>query len=253
MIRTTFAATGVCALFTAVLAAQTTPAQPTQQPTPGRNDAPQNVTMTGCLKPWDASTMGAPMTTPGAAKPGGEAGMTGATTAQQFVLTNAMPGPAAAPMPTGSASGTPTPPSGGAAMGAHSTYLLKAQSASVDLAGHVGHKVELTGTVAMDANRGMGAKPGAMGTTGATDPRGAMGTTPGANPTTPGATTTPAPGTTRTPGMPGATPTMPGATTPGTATTPGAAGGAMAQQHGGMTGQSTFTVTALKMIDKTCS
>ena len=43
------------------------------------------------------------------------------------------------------------PPTGGApAAGGHSTYLLKAASTAVDLAGHLDHRVELTGTLAPD-------------------------------------------------------------------------------------------------------
>lgn len=241
MNRTTFAATGVCALFTAVLSAQTSPAQPASA---GRTDAAQNVTMTGCLKPWDASTMGAPMT--GGASSSGQGGGMAAGTAgdKQYVLTNASSGAGTTAMPTGSASGTPAPSSAGGgntAMGAHSTYLLKAQSGSVNLAAHVGHKVEVTGTLAMDASKSMGATHGAAGATGSAGSMGASGSTGAAG---------------STPSTSGSTPTSgAGATadrTAATGTTAGAASG-MAQQHGGMTGNSTFTVTALKMIDKTCS
>lgn len=186
MMRTTLTATGVCALITAALSAQTPTAQP-------RVDGPQNMTMTGCLKAWDASTMGAP--------PPADSRSAGATTAPPYVLTNASNGPAAPPMPTGSPTGTPTTPAvSGGGLGAHSTYLLKAQTAAVDLAAHAGHQVEVTGTLAVEPVKGMA--------------------------------TTPAPS-----GRP---------TPPATGTTP-------ATQHAGMTTNATFTITALKMIDKTCS
>lgn len=202
MIRTTLAASGVCALVTVALSAQTTPAP---SATPSRMDMPQTMTLTGCLKPWDASTMGAPAAA--------ERGMAAATTAQQYVLTNAEQGPATTPTPAGTTAGSPTPPSGGgSAMGAHSTYLLKAQTPSVNFASHVGHKVEVTGTLAMDKAKSMGE----MGS-------GATGTTPA----------------------------MPGTPATGTSATPGSATTGM--QHGAMTDKSAFTVTALKMIDKTCS
>ncbi len=52
------------------------------------------------------------------------------------------------------------PPSGGApASGGHSTYLLKPASPTVNLASHLDHRVELTGTLATDHGAATPAAP----------------------------------------------------------------------------------------------
>jgi len=113
-----------------------------QSPAPARPGHPaevqaQSVTLTGCLKAWDASTMGPP-----------PAAM--ATAAPVLVLTeaeNAATAPGAPPPVADPAK----PPSGGApASGGHSTYLLKPASPTVNLASHLDHRVELSGTLATD-------------------------------------------------------------------------------------------------------
>lgn len=211
MIRTTFAACGVFAIVTGVMSAQTpTQTKPTMTP-PDRPETPQTMTLTGCLKPWDATTMGA-------ASGVGETGTSRPDSSPQFVLTNAAY--AAAPVVGATTPGTSMPSTTGTpAMGAHSTYLLKAQSASVNLAAHVNHKVEVTGTMAIEVS-----KP--MGTGTSTAPASAAAT--GASPAT-------------------------GTSTTGTTTTRPSSGDATRHPSGTSPVKTAFTVTALKMIDKTCS
>lgn len=81
------------------------------------------VTLTGCIKPWEGSTMGTPPA----------ATTTGSAAAREYVLTGAEP--SAAPEKTATADAQ-----------AHSTYLLKT-APPVDLAQHVNHKVEVAGTL----------------------------------------------------------------------------------------------------------
>ena len=75
------------------------------------------VTLTGCIKPWEGSTMGAPPA----------ATTTGSAAAREYVLTGAEP--SAAPEKTATADAQ-----------AHSTYLLKT-APPVDLAQHVSRAV----------------------------------------------------------------------------------------------------------------
>ena len=97
----------------------------------------QSLTLTGCVKAWDASTMGPP---PAAMD----------TAAPVLVLTEAE-NAASAASGAPSAADPAKPPSGGApATGGHSTYLLKPASPTVTLASHLDHRVELTGTLATD-------------------------------------------------------------------------------------------------------
>lgn len=111
------------------------------QPQPTPAEAPRPVVMSGCLNAWDGKMSSAP--TPEMPTP--------ASAPAQFVLTNAVEEPAAtAPSPAG----TPEtlPPSGVATAQksgmAHASYLLRTEGQSVDLRSHVGHKVQLTGTLA---------------------------------------------------------------------------------------------------------
>jgi hypothetical protein len=114
----------------ALMSVSTTAQRQSAPPSPG------TLTLTGCVRAWDASSMG----TPPAASHG----------AGPFVLTGAeRQVPAAAPAPA-SAPATPVPPEAPGS-GAHSTYLLKTAADSVRLSAHVDRKVEVTGTLVADA------------------------------------------------------------------------------------------------------
>ena len=219
MTRPTLAACGAI-LLTAALSAQTpaAPAPPTQ---PGGAVA-QPMTLTGCLKPWDPSTMGAS----GAASPGASSPGAGpAEGAKRFVLTGAehaaAPGAGATTTP-----GAPSPPvNPNPTLGAHGTFLLEAHSPSVHFAPFVNQQVRVTGTMTMagpapprDAADATGAAPAPAGT-----PR--SGTPPPSG--TPAASGTP---------TTGATPTS-----------------TLAQQAGAAAARVSFTVTAITMVAKTCS
>ena len=113
-----------------------------QSPAPARPGPPgagpaQSLTLTGCIKAWDASTMGPPPAAMGAAA--------------VLVLTEAEnAASAAAGTPAAGAAPAKPPSGGGLASGGHSTYLLKPASPAVNLASHLDHRVELTGTLATD-------------------------------------------------------------------------------------------------------
>jgi hypothetical protein len=123
---------GTCALLGVSAAAQT-PARPAV----AAQEPPRPLTLTGCVQAWDPSTMGPPPSP-------GEGG-------QVLILTDAQDAAKATP---GAPSPSSTPASPDAkrapAAGGHSTYLLKAASAAVNLASHLDHRVELTGTLATD-------------------------------------------------------------------------------------------------------
>ena len=109
-----------------------------QTPAPGPQAAeqPRSLTLTGCVKAWDASTMGPPPAAMGTA--------TGAGPDR---------GPERLTRPgTPSSASDPAPPRSDSApaAGGHSTYLLKAASPAVNLASHLDHRVELVGTLATD-------------------------------------------------------------------------------------------------------
>jgi hypothetical protein len=109
----------------------------------------QSVTLTGCLKAWDASTMGPPPAAMAIAAP-------------VLVLTEAENAATAAPGAPPPVADPAKPPSGGApASGGHSTYLLKPASPTVDLASHLDHRVELSGTLATDHAAATPAAPAA--------------------------------------------------------------------------------------------
>ena len=125
---------GAWALVGTVVTAQSpAPARPVQ---PGTAPA-QSLTLTGCVKAWDASTMGPPPAAMGTATP-------------VLVLTEAEHAASVAPGAPPAADPA-KPPSGGApASGGHSTYLLMPASPAVTLASHLDHRVELTGTLVTD-------------------------------------------------------------------------------------------------------
>lgn len=112
---------GAMAFAGLVVSAQATNPQTTQQPEPEKK-------VTGCLKKWDAATMG-----------GTGTGRITNTTGAEYVLTDIDSTPAAG---AGTATGSV------ATQAQHpDRYLVKAKDATVTLSTHVDHKVELTGTV----------------------------------------------------------------------------------------------------------
>jgi hypothetical protein len=124
MSRTTLIVWGMGAMSVAV-AAQRQPEAPSPRP----------LTLTGCVRAWDASSMG----TPPAASPG----------SAPLLLTGAeRQAPAAAPAPASPSTPAPADAPG---LGAHSTYLLRAAADSVRLSEYVDRKVEVTGALVADA------------------------------------------------------------------------------------------------------
>jgi hypothetical protein len=112
-------------------------AQTPARPAPPEVVPPQTLTLTGCVKAWDPSTMGPPPA--------------GTPAAQVLVLTEAENSAGATPGRPAPAAEPASPSSGGTpGSGGHSTYLLKPGSAAVNLASHLDHRVELTGTLAAD-------------------------------------------------------------------------------------------------------
>lgn len=132
MTRHIVAAFGAVALATVTTVGAQTPPPPRQPPAPNAQKPPQHqmantpVSMTGCLKPWDESTMGTPpvsgTTTPAEA---------------QFVLTDVEHDKTSDRVTTGTGM-------------AHPTFVIKAKDGSVNLAPHVNHKIQVTGTLTMD-------------------------------------------------------------------------------------------------------
>ena len=123
---------GTCALLGVNVAAQA-PARPAQ----AAPEPPRQLTLIGCVQAWDPSTMGPPPSSGGVG--------------QVLILTdaeNAAKDAPASPVPS-AAPASPEPKRAPAA-GGHSTYLLKPASAAVNLASHLDHRVELTGTLATD-------------------------------------------------------------------------------------------------------
>jgi hypothetical protein len=120
----------VMSTYAAIAAAQTPPA--TQPPAPSQASKANSVTVQGCLQ-RDAS--------PSSATPGTVGTSGSATTA--FVLANAMKPADSAGATAGAATAARPDPSAGAIA---STYRLDAEDSK--LGPHVGHKVEITGTVA---------------------------------------------------------------------------------------------------------
>lgn len=155
MTRTMFATGGAFALAATITLAAQTPPPPTQRPAPPSPGMtaqadPNTVTVTGCLKAWDATTTGLPS---------GPAN-------GRFLLTNveaSAPGAAAPGMAT-----TPAPSS--------ATQYIVAASTGVNLTAHVNHKVRIAGTTmpafTPDA-RPAGAKPEAKPAAPAMPPAGA--------------------------------------------------------------------------------
>ena len=143
------AACGVLVAGTLTLSAQApAPAPQTPRPspnTPARTDD-KTMTVTGCLKPADASqTAPAPSATPSTTAP-----------ASRFMLTNveADTGSAAGGSTSTAKPSRPAPeesPAAGTMTSAGNRYILM-PDAGVNLAAHVNHKVRITGTLSDKAD-----------------------------------------------------------------------------------------------------
>lgn len=173
------------------LSAQTTP-NPSTPSTPQASTGNQTVTVTGCLKPWTGTSMGAGSTTPGST-----AGSTTGATPAMFLLTNADDASSGATGTMGSGttgSGTPgstTPGAGttgattpGARTGGgdgDKQYTLTA-STSVNLAEHLNKQVRVTGTLSKAAPSSAMGSGSTTGTTGSTGSTGSTTTRPGETP-----------------------------------------------------------------------
>jgi hypothetical protein len=129
-----------CATFVATVAGQTVP--PPTGTAPRAREAPQPLSLTGCVKTWDPTTMGPP---PPAARGTVEPAPAGPSA--PFVLIDserkAAPAPPSQPDRPPLSDERPT-------SGAHATYLLKPASPAVNLAAHVDRQVEITGTLVAD-------------------------------------------------------------------------------------------------------
>ncbi len=128
MIRFLSAVAGVL-VCSATVAAQTPPAPrpaPTRSPGMTKQSDPATLTVTGCLKAWDASVAPSDPASAGAA-------------AGRFLLTNIQP---SAPGTAEPGKVTPTTPP------ANTQYVVTSEP-DVNLAAHVNHTVRIEGTVAM--------------------------------------------------------------------------------------------------------
>lgn len=126
MTRTIFATGGALALAATITLTAQTPPPPTQRPAPPSPGTtaqadPNSITVTGCLKSWDAATPGLP---PGPAN-------------GRFLLTNVEASSAGAAMP-----GLQTKPAPSV------TQYIVVSSPGVNLTAHVNHKVRIAGTTA---------------------------------------------------------------------------------------------------------
>ena len=112
---------------------------PAPAPGPQAAEQPRSLTLTGCVKAWDASTMGPPPAAMGTAAP-------------VLVLTEAENASTAAPgTPFGGRRTGEAPRSAGRRRPvATRPILLKPASPTVNLASHRDHRVELVGTLATD-------------------------------------------------------------------------------------------------------
>jgi hypothetical protein len=112
-----------------------------QTPPPTATAKADSVTIEGCVQRSPSASTAAPSATPGAT---GTAGTTAASSSM-FVLANAMK-PAASAAASPAAPGAPAAPAAAASSAAiASSYRLDADDSK--LTPHVGHKVEITGTV----------------------------------------------------------------------------------------------------------
>jgi hypothetical protein len=201
-------ATCLAATFAVGLAAQSTSTANQEPPMRGQGGGGPR-TVTGCLRAGD--TAGSYMLT-------------------DVVMPAGRRGGDAAAGSTAGAAGSTTAATGENPQGARATTppvtLMLSAPADVDLKPHVGHKIEVTGTLA----GGRGGRPGDAATTGTATGTGTTGTgTTGTGTTGSGAT-----GTT---------------TGSGTGTGTSASGGGQA----GRGGPRNMTVTSIRMISESCS
>jgi len=134
MTRTLLAACGAVVLAGLTAAAQTpqTPRPSTSDPSsPSQSSkaSADTVTLTGCLARGDGSGSAAASSAPASS-----------STSGQYILTKATKG-ASTSAPSSSSARDESRPSD--AM----TYALKADGSTVDLSKHVGHKIQVTGTM----------------------------------------------------------------------------------------------------------
>ena len=146
--------TCLAAAFAVGLAAQSTSTGTSGQETRGQG-GPRPVTATGCLRAGD--TAGSYMLTDVQMQGGGRRG--GDTTG-----TTATGGTTGGTTAGSTGGGGGTTASGGQGRGNMPTSLMLSPAADVDLKPHVGHKIEVTGT--MMARGGQGASGTTGGTTG---------------------------------------------------------------------------------------
>lgn len=141
MKNTIAAACGAWAIAGICVVAQTPAGQSSPSTPPGqtaRSAEGSSITVTGCLRPWTAAADRGATPSPAAADRGSDS-------AGKFILSN---------VDANSAAGV-----------THASYVLKAD-ASVDLAAHLNHKVEITGTLtppahsASDKSSSSAASPG---------------------------------------------------------------------------------------------
>ena len=198
-------ATCLAAAFAVGLAAQsTTPSTQTPSSSPNQRGATGPRTVTGCLRAGDkeGTFLLTDVVMPGAP---GDATGTGGTTAGGTTPTGTPPGSETTAGGTGT---TPRPPMSIALM----------PGSDVDLKAHVGHKIEVTGTLAGGGARRTG--------------------TPGGS--SPGGTTTSDPASSN-----------PAGSTPGGTTAGSSAYGTGGQ--GAARGARSMNVTAVRMISESCS
>lgn len=127
MKNTIVAACGAWAIAGICVVAQTPAGQSSPSTPPGqtaRSSEASPITVTGCLKPWTAAADRGATPSPAAADRGSD-------NAGKFILAN---------VDANSAAGV-----------THASYVLKAD-ASVNLAAHLNHKVEITGTLTPPAH-----------------------------------------------------------------------------------------------------
>jgi hypothetical protein len=126
-------AAGACA-WAVGIAAQTTSPPTSSQTRSSSQSAANQVTVTGCIQRATA--------TPGATGTTGSTSTSSSSSGSNYILTNATPAG------SGSSSSSATSPSTAGTSGSgamHATYRLDADDSK--LSAHVGHKVEITGTL----------------------------------------------------------------------------------------------------------
>jgi len=167
--------TCLAAAFAVGLTAQSTSTGTSGQDPQGQRGAPRPVTATGCLRAGD--TAGTYMLTDVQMQGGGRrGGDTTGTTAGGGTTGGTTAGSTGG----GTTGGGGTTAAGGQGRGNMPTSLMLSPAADVDLKPHVGHKIEVTGTMAGRGGQGAGSTTGGTtgggGTTGSTTGSTASGT-----------------------------------------------------------------------------